>query len=327
MEELISVIVPIYNVEKYVNKCVDSIMSQTYKNIEIILVDDGSTDKSGSIVEEYKNKDVRIKVIHKENGGLSDARNYGMKYSNGKYLLFIDSDDWIDNSMIEIIYRNLKEYNADISICEFIEEDEKGEKLSYKKYDDKIHIFDSKDAIRELITQKYITNHAWNKLYKKEVFNNVEYPKGQLMEDVSTTYKLIENSNKVVYQNTSLYHYIQRSKSILGNINARRINDQEKAFFERDEYLLKKYPEYKTEIEIDYIMNIKTLYYLAIMCNEKSLYNSKKYKEYYKKTKKIYINLKDNIEDKDKKSMKLFYKSRFLYKIYVKLKKVYKERK
>lgn len=326
MEDLISVIVPIYNVEKYIRKCVDSILKQTYKNIEIILVDDGSKDECGKIIDEYKELDARVKVIHKKNGGLSDARNCGMKCSTGRFLLFIDSDDWIDSEMIKKLYDNIQKYNADISICEFIEEDEEGKELSNKKYDDKILLFTPKEAIKDLIVQKNITNHAWNKLYKKEIFDNIEYPKGQLMEDVSTTYKLIENSNQIVYQNIALYHYIQRNKSILGNITSKRINDQEKAFFERNKYLENKYPEYSKEIEIDNIKNVKTIYYLAIMCGEKSLYNSKKYKNYYIDARKVYKTVKRDIEHKDKMSMDLFYNSRFLYKLYVKLKKVIRGR-
>lgn len=326
MEELISVIVPIYNVEKYIRKCVDSILKQTYKNIEVILVDDGSNDECGKIIDEYKKMNGRIRVIHKENGGLSDARNCGMKYSTGKFLLFIDSDDWIDSEMVKKLYDNIKKYNADISICEFIEEDEEGKELSKKKYDEKILLFSSKEAIKDLIIQKNITNHAWNKLYKKEVFDNTEYPKGQLMEDVSTTYKLIENSKQIVYQNIALYHYIQRNKSILGNITPKRINDQEKAFFERNKYLEKKYPEYFTEIKIDNIKNVKTIYYLAIMCGEKSLYNSKKYKNYYVDARNVYKIVKENIDEKDKKSIDLFFRSRTLYKLYVKLKKIVRGR-
>lgn len=117
MEELISVIVPVYNVEKYVEKCVESIINQTYKNIEIILVDDGSTDNSGKIIDNISLKDNRIKVIHKENGGLSDARNAGLDICNGKYIGFVDSDDSIHKKMYEILYKNIKEYSANISIC------------------------------------------------------------------------------------------------------------------------------------------------------------------------------------------------------------------
>ena len=137
---------------------------------------------------------------------------------------------------------------------------------------------------------------------------------------------MIENSKQIVYQNTALYHYIQRNKSILGNITPKRINDQEKAFFERNKYLEKKYPEYLTEIRIDNIKNVKTIYYLAIMCGEKSLYNSKKYKDYYVDARNVYKIVKENIVEEDKKSIDLFFRSRILYKLYVKLKKVVRGR-
>lgn len=320
MKDLISVVVPIYNVEKYIENCIKSIINQTYDNLEIILVDDGSKDNCGKICDEYATKDNRIKVMHKENGGLSDARNCGLEISNGKYVIFIDSDDWIEKNMIELLYSNIIKANADISICEFVEEDEQGKVVSQKIYDNETVVFDSEGAIKDLIIQKTLTNHAWNKLYSKKIFNNVRYPKGQLMEDISTTYKLFENSKKIIYQNTALYHYLQRSKSILGNITRRRIDDQDKAINERNEYLQNKYPQLIKEIEIDNLKNVKTLYYLAIIGNYKDMYNSNKYKEYYKVAKEYYKKNQENIDDKDKLSLKLFYTNKELYKIYVKLK-------
>ena len=324
MKDLISVIIPIYKVEKYLEKCIQSIIAQTYNNLDIILVDDGSPDNCGNIIEEYRKKDKRIRTIHQDNGGLSDARNSGIKIANGKYILCIDSDDWIENNMIEVLYKNIIDNNADISICEFIEEDDEGKMISHKNYNNKIEIFRKKEAIKKLIEQDIITNHAWNKLYKTKLFDNVEYPKGQLMEDISTTYKLFEKSEKIVYQNTPLYHYIQRGTSILGNITEKRINDQEYAIFERNKYLISKYPEYKKIIQIDNLTNVKTLYYLAIMGNHKNLYNSNKYKKYYREYKMVYKELKPYVKEKDKISLKLFYKNRELYKIYAKLKKIIK---
>lgn len=319
MNDLISVILPIYKVEKYLKKCIESILTQTYKNLDIILVDDGSPDKCGEIIEEFRKKDKRIRTIHQNNGGLSAARNNGIKIANGKYIVCIDSDDWIEKDMIEVLYKNIVNTNSDISICEFIEEDEYGKILSNKKYNNEIIEFSSIEALRSLIKQDILTNHAWNKLYKKNLFDEIEYPKGQLMEDVSTTYKLFEKANKIVYQNTVLYHYIQRGTSILGNISEKRINDQELAFFDRNKYLMKKYPKLKMEIELDNLYNVKTLYYLAIMGGYKRLYDSQKYTEYYIEYKKLYK--KNNTEIKGRKSLRLFYKNRTLYKIYVKLKK------
>ena len=134
MNDLISVILPIYKVEKYLKKCIESILTQTYKNLDIILVDDGSPDKCGEIIEEFRKKDKRIRTIHQNNGGLSAARNNGIKIANGKYIVCIDSDDWIEKDMIEVLYKNIVNTNSDISICEFIEEDEYGKILSNKKY-------------------------------------------------------------------------------------------------------------------------------------------------------------------------------------------------
>ncbi len=326
MEKLISVVVPIYNVEKYLRKCLDSILEQTYCNLDIILVDDESPDNCGKIIEEYKKKDQRVRTIHQKNGGLSDARNAGIKIANGEYIIFIDSDDWVEKKMIEILYRNIEKYNSDISICEFIEEDDNGKVLSKKQYNYKFKEFNTFDAIKDLILQNTLTNHAWNKLYKINLFNNVRYPKGQLMEDVSTTYKLIENSSKVVYQNIPLYHYIQRESSILGNITEKRIKDQEFAFFKRNEYLYNKYPELNNIIQLDNLLNVKTLYYLSIMGNYKELYNSEQYKMYYKAYKPLYKSLKNDIKAMNNVSLNMFYINRNLYKTYVKLKKCIKDR-
>lgn len=321
MDDLISVIVPIYKVEKYLKKCVESILEQTYSNLDIILVDDGSPDNCGNIIEEFRKKDERIRTIHQKNGGLSDARNSGIKIAKGKYIVCIDSDDWIEKDMIEVLYNDIINTNSDISVCEFVEEDDFQNILSTKKYTNEIIEFNSKEALKSLIKQDILTNHAWNKLYKASLFEGVEYPKGQLMEDVSTTYKLFEKANKIVYQNTSLYHYIQRGTSILGNITEKRINDQEFAFFDRNKYLMEKYSEFKEIIELDNMYNVKTLYFLAILGGYKNLYNSLKYAEYYAKYKKVYKENRKNPEFKGDKSLQLFYQNRIAYKMYVKLKR------
>ena len=321
MDDLISVIVPIYKVEKYLKKCVESILEKTYSNLDIILLDDGSPDNCGDIIEEFRKKNERIRTIHQKNGGLSDARNSGIKIAKGKYIVCIDSDDWIEKNMIEVLYKDIINTNSDISVCEFVEEDDLQNILSAKKYNNEIIEFSSKEALKSLIKQDILTNHAWNKLYKASLFEGIEYPKGQLMEDVSTTYKLFEKANKIVYQNTSLYHYIQRGTSILGNITEKRINDQEFAFFDRNKYLMEKYSEFKEIIELDNMYNVKTLYFLAILGGYKNLYNSTKYAEYYAKYKKVYKENRKNPEFKGDKSLQLFYKNRIAYKMYVKLKR------
>lgn len=220
MNDLVSVIVPIYNVENYLNKCIESIRNQSYKNLEIILVDDGSPDNCGVICEEYTKADSRIKVIHKSNGGLSDARNCGIEASTGEYLLFVDSDDFIHMDMIRILYEGLKAKNAKVSVCSYqcVEEDEI---ISYSEnYSDTVqpilmtkeHLYDSKYYINKRV--EFIV--AWNKLYHRSLFEEVRYPKGKVHEDEFTTYKLLYYAKEVVYIDAPLYFYVQRKSSIMG---------------------------------------------------------------------------------------------------------------
>lgn len=218
MKDKISIIVPIYNVEKYICKCIESILCQTYKNIEIVLVDDGSPDKCGKICDEYQKKDNRIKVIHQKNGGLSAARNTGIKNSTGKFLMFVDSDDYIKNDMAEYLYNLLTKHQCDISICNytyiFENKNQKDYIANKETYED---IYTKKDALEELLRNNKIQNFTWNKLYKKELFKSIKFPEGRLMEDVGTTYKLFMKSKKIICGSESKYFYIQRNGSILHN--------------------------------------------------------------------------------------------------------------
>lgn len=215
MNDLISVIVPVYKVEDYLEKCITSIINQTYKNLEIILVDDGSPDKCGEICDKFAKKDKRIIVLHKKNGGLSDARNKGLEKATGKYVSFIDSDDFISSDYFEYLYKILNENDADMSVIlpykfstyESIKTDEKKEK---------IEIYNSKEALITMLYQKKFDNAAWGKLYKKEIIENIEFPVGKLYEDIGTTYKYILNSNKIVYSDRKIYYYLQRPDSIMG---------------------------------------------------------------------------------------------------------------
>lgn len=210
--DLISVVVPIYNVEKYLEECVDSIINQTYKNLEIILVDDGSTDNSGKMCDKFAQNDSRIKVIHKENGGLSDARNCGIEAATGKYIQFIDSDDYIDLDMFEILYNNLKKYNADISMCShyILTEDECTAEGS-----NELLIYDRVEILKEVLLDEKVRSYAWNKLFSIKLFENIRFPKGKVFEDILTIPKLFEKANKVVLDDVSKYYYRQRKGSIL----------------------------------------------------------------------------------------------------------------
>ena len=215
MNELVSVIVPVYNVERYLNRCLDSIISQSYDNIEIILIDDGSTDLSGKICDQYKLKDSRVITIHKSNGGLSDARNTGLSVAKGNYYIFVDSDDYISKDHIECLYRNLLNYQADISIANLLCVDTDGHPVGTEKKEDKrISTFNKKMAIKELLVSGCFSNSSSGKMFKSELFANVRFPKGRIYEDVATIYKAFLNANKVVYINQNIYYYVYHGESI-----------------------------------------------------------------------------------------------------------------
>lgn len=265
-EELISVIVPIYNVEKYLEKCIESIINQTYKNLEIILVNDGSTDNSKKICEKYVEKDKRIKLVNKENGGLSAARNAGIAVAKGKYFGFVDSDDFIKDTMYEYLHNLIVENKSDIAICNYLyfTEDEEMETIQNKIKDaneDKIKIFNSKEALRELLKGTTIQDFAWNKLYKAELFNkdNRKYPFGRKMEDIGTTYKLFSASKSIVLGKSVQYFYLQRSSSIMGNRNVILYKDLYELSLERYKYIHQKYPDLQ-ECYIDLMNKIIAIY-------------------------------------------------------------------
>ncbi len=212
-ESVISVIVPVYNVEKYLNLCVNSILNQSYKNLEIILVDDGSPDNCPKICDEYEKLDPRIKVIHKENGGLSDARNAGIEVATGEYIGFVDSDDYIAPDMYDSLYKIITENDCDMAVCRAVIVGE-GEAAIYEDSRE-ICVLDSKVALRQMICNRLFTVNAWNKLYKRDLFREIRFPKGLLYEDLATTYKLIMLSNRVAYSPMKKYAYLQRQGSIM----------------------------------------------------------------------------------------------------------------
>lgn len=208
MKPKISIVVPVYNVEQYLEQCLFQIMNQTYTNLEIILVDDGATDNSGSICDDFAKKDERIKVIHKENGGLSDARNVGMKHATGEYIGFIDSDDYPEITMYEKLYKLIEKYNVDISICG------KYRDTNLKKEIYKEELLSRRNVFEEMARVGKIESHAWNKLYRRNLFDGIEYPVGKTYEDIYTTYKIIEKVDEVAYTSEQLYFYRDNPESI-----------------------------------------------------------------------------------------------------------------
>ncbi|MGN0383573.1 MAG: glycosyltransferase family 2 protein [Eubacterium sp.] len=250
MEPLISVVVPIYKVEDYISRCVDSIINQTYKNLEIILVDDGSPDNCPQLCDEYAKKDNRIKVIHKINGGLSDARNAGMKVSTGEYISFIDSDDYITFDFLETLYNTMITENSDIVECcvvKFYEDNH------FDEYNDDFSIenYGIVDGLSALISENPFKQHVWNKLYKTDLVMDISFAVGKLNEDEFWTYQVFGKAERITKINKTMYYYFQRSSSIMGNTyNLKRLDALEgKA--NRQKYIDIYFPELSLKSKID----------------------------------------------------------------------------
>ncbi len=202
MEELISVIIPVYNVENYIEKCIYSVINQSYKNLEIILVDDGSTDKSGVLCDKYEKIDKRIKVIHKENGGLSSARNMGLDCANGEYIMFLDSDDFVETTILQELYSLCYKNNVEISICNYKYINNDKEEANDKE-ENAEYIYDNIEKFHKMFFEGKFFWMAWGKLYKRRVFNNFRFKENQIYEDFYLIPRIILNTSKVAYTTKS----------------------------------------------------------------------------------------------------------------------------
>lgn len=315
----ISVIVPIYKVEKYLNRCIDSILNQTYKNLEIILVDDGSPDECGRIADEYQSNDSRIKSVHKKNGGLSDARNYGMGYVTGEYVLFVDSDDWLKEEMIETLYNLSIKNNADIVQSGFYYAYD-----NYLLYDDRYYTEDMEpvelnrqELMRELVINEKVKNFAWGKLYRIDLIKDIPFEKGVLFEDVFWAHKVMDRVNKYVICHKPMCYYLQRGDSIVSTYTIKNL-DIIKGLKIRHKFIKENYPELKSESYKILTRTILMHYYLLDKNKDKDKDES------YRKELKDYI--VDNYEDivfsiKDDNELsievKLFKFNYFLSRLYV----------
>lgn len=231
---LISIIVPVYNVEQYLSKCIESLTKQTLKDIEIILVNDGSTDDSVRICKEYMSRDNRIKLINKINGGLSDARNEGIKIAKGKYIGFVDSDDWVDINMYNNLYDIARKSKADIVQCDFLMVYDEKFSLSDTLEGKKVYI---QEPIEYLYKGEYVKNIVvWNKIFKKELFDEIEFPVGKVHEDEFTTYKLLMKAKLMVETDFKMYFYRQREGSITNSGFSIKRLDILQALEERKQY-------------------------------------------------------------------------------------------
>lgn len=237
---MISVIVPVYNMEQYLEQCLESIVKQTYSDLEILLINDGSNDKSGIICEQWAKQDRRIRVYHKENGGLSDARNMGLEYAKGEYLCFVDSDDYMEADMLEKLLDALENNAAEIAVCNFVYEYLNGQECRH--HESRI----SKNMVmtgREfmILTQKEKGSFGvvvWNKLFQKEIFQNIRFPKGKFHEDEFVFHQIMYSRKKICCIPTVGYHYVQRRYSITSE--GPRFPDCMEAMIERCNYMVEQ---------------------------------------------------------------------------------------
>lgn len=238
MEKLISVVVPVYNEEAFLEKCVKSIVNQTYRNLEVILVDDGATDHSGELCDKFAAMDARIQVVHKKNGGLSDARNAGIDVATGEYLAFVDSDDFIHPKMYETMVKIMEKDQAEMAIC----------KIAHVKEDSPVNyslsipttskrMVSGKDLQNMYFDSRYtqMVVAAWNKIYKREYFEEIRYPKGKIHGDEYTTYKITYPCSRISIVDAPFYYYVTRDTSIMGTFDEKRF-DLLKSYIERMQY-------------------------------------------------------------------------------------------
>ena len=248
---LVSIIVPVYNVEKWLERCIQSLVDQTYRTLEIILIDDGSTDSSSMICDRWAEKDRRIIVVHKENGGLSSARNLGIDLAHGQYIGFVDSDDWVNSRFIEILHQLMVNYQCDLAECGSCETWGEVHPTSYEAA---AEVHTKREAMEAHLKDTRFTCVIWNKLYKREIIT-ARFPEGKLHEDLFWTYQIIDQCSTLVHTAVPLYYHFHRSDSITGNTyTLSRIADLLEGGFMRCQFVTKKYPELADMVRIKYYL-------------------------------------------------------------------------
>lgn len=261
-EDLVSIIVPVYNVEEYLHECLDSIVRQTYSNLQIIIVDDGSTDKSFEICEMYESKDSRIQVIRRKNGGLSAARNTGLEYVKGEWIEFVDSDDWIDSHFVEELMAAAKIHQADFAVCGtiVINTDENKETDVWEEREMVYH--SSREITYSRLVEGYIKDAAWNKLFKASFLEKMKFKEGYAFEDQFFTLLVLDKTKKAVSINKNYYFYRQRPGSITNAKKTPLKNyvDLLEAAVEKIKFLDEYFPEHNYERKKSFFYELKRLY-------------------------------------------------------------------
>mgnify|MGYP003187277262 CR=1 FL=1 len=247
MKPLISVILPIYNVEDCLPRCIESVIRQTYTNLEILLVDDGSSDGCGKICDKYAKEDNRIRVIHKSNGGLSDARNQGAQIASGQYITFIDSDDYVTDTYVEYLFNLLEKYHTRMSLCTHTIVFESGKNIKIGQGGDEIQT--SEQCLERMLYDDVINTSAWAKLYEAEMVRRFPYPVGKLFEDIATTYKFFMSCDKIACGYENHYFYMLRNTSIV----YQKFNSKKMELLEMTDIMagnvIKEYPQLSRALE------------------------------------------------------------------------------
>ena len=277
-DPLVSVIVPVYNVEQFFERCINSIINQTYRNLEIILVDDGSTDTSGSLCDSYKTADKRITIMHKKNGGLSSARNAGLDKMNGKYVMFIDSDDYIEPTAIELLMKNAKKTEADIVICDYYVSTKQG--LIRNQYPQKAFTVSGDDKYKYIADENTYNNYGvvstvqWNKLFSSTIFNKLRFEPGKMHEDEFIIAEELSRAKIISYYLKPLYYYVQNKDSITHNFSPNRF-DAIDAISRRITFCKQKnldeYIPFLRRLKIDALARISSNYLSCIKKNPEAL--------------------------------------------------------
>lgn len=282
--DLISIIVPVYNVESYLPECLESIDKQTYKNLQIILVDDGSKDLSPTICDEWAEKDIRIKVIHKVNGGLSDARNEGLKNAVGEYVCFVDSDDILNPDFVKLLYDAIVQCKTSISACKiqcFFD----GDIPSFEDVGNELRLLSAEEALEQILDGNGISASACNKMYKADLLKGESFVYGKHHEDEFFTYRIIDRAEQIACVNNALYCYRQRAGSIMTSFSIKRLDALE-AFLERLTLLHDKYSNlYKKDKAAFCIACVSYYRYALTGSCEQMDYVEKKIKQLRRKVK------------------------------------------
>ena len=315
--ELLSVIVAAYNIEAYIERGIRSICEQTYHNLEIIVVDDGSADGTGRILDEMAGNDARIQVIHKENGGLAQARNTGIARARGNYIGFVDGDDWIDPDMYEKMFSAMKDKQADLAVCRYRQI---SRTRTFDGSVDRAVLFEGQEALTAYVEEREefaIQNAAWNKLYRKELLSGNLFPEGRWYEDIVFATEALARAGRCIYLDIALYNYIiDREDSIMNRrINSRTFTDQIPAYYEKTK-LLQKLGREDLALTHDYF------FYKRLLLFYGDISRTGNGEEYLMKLREILVRDRARAEEAfrspiadpgDRKKLSLFYRSPAAY--------------